>query len=73
MVGLSFDELQQEIEARIARLDEAQEEQEFLGAYGELLRTAALIAFQRAAELIDANNQRLAEQLREAGIVLEAT
>ena len=57
MVGLSFDELQQEIEARMARLDEAQEEQEFLGAYGDLLRTAAMIAFQRAAELIDANNR----------------
>ena len=68
MVGLEIDELQREIERRIAQLDEAQEEQEYLGPYGDLLRTAALIAFQRAAELIDANNRRLAEQFRAAGI-----
>jgi hypothetical protein len=68
MVGLSFDELQREIELRMSQLDEAQEEEEHLGPYGDLLRTAAVIAFQRAAELIDANNRRIAEQLKTAGI-----
>ena len=71
MVGLSYDELQREIEARVAQLDEAQEEEEHLGPYGDLLRMAAVIAFQRAAELIDANNRRIAEQLKSVGIVLE--
>lgn len=70
-VGLEVDELQREIEIRMAQLDEAQEEEEHLGPYGDLLRMAAVIAFQRAAELIDANNRRIAEQLREAGIVLK--
>jgi hypothetical protein len=70
MVGLSIDELQREIELRISQLDEAQEEEEHLGPYGDLLRTAAVIAFQRAAELIDANNRRIAEQLKRAGIEL---
>ena len=71
MVGLSMDELQLEIEQRMSRLDDAQEDQDLLGPYGDLLRTAAQIAFQRAAELIDANNRRLAKQLREAGISLK--
>jgi replication fork clamp-binding protein CrfC len=71
MVGLSYDELQREIEARVAQLDEAQEEEEHLGPYGDLLRMAAVIAFQRAAELIDTNNRRIAEQLKSVGIVLE--
>ena len=71
MIGLSYDELQREIEARVAQLDEAQEEEEHLGPYGDLLRMAAVIAFQRAAELIDANNRRIAEQLKSVGIVLE--
>jgi replication fork clamp-binding protein CrfC len=71
MVGLSYDELQREIDARVAQLDEAQEEEEHLGPYGDLLRMAAIIAFQRAAELIDANNRRIAEQLKSVGIVLE--
>jgi hypothetical protein len=72
MVGLTSDELQREIERRMAQLDEAQEEEEHLGPYGDLLRTAALIAFQRAAELIDANNRRMAQQLKAAGIDLNA-
>lgn len=71
MVGLSYDELQREIDARVAQLDEAQEEEEHLGPYGDLLRMAAIIAFQRAAELIDANNRRIADQLKSVGIVLE--
>ncbi len=70
MVGLSYDEMQLEIERRMAQLDEAQEEEEHLGPYGELLRMAAVIAFQRAAELIDANNRKIERQLREAGIQL---
>ena len=65
---MTFDELQAEIERRMDQLDEAQEEAEQLGPYGDLLRTAALIGFQRAAELIDANNRRVADQLRAAGI-----
>ena len=72
MVGLSYDELQREIERRVAQLDEAQEEEEHLGPYGDLLRMAAIIAFQRAAELIDLNNRRIAEQLKSVGIVQEA-
>jgi hypothetical protein len=68
VLGLTHDELQLEIETRIARLDEAQEDEEHLGPYGELLRMAAVIAFQRAAELIEANNQRISEQLRVLGI-----
>ncbi len=63
-IGLSAEELQEEIERRIARLDEAQEEEEHLGAYADLMRMVAVTAYQRAAELIEANNRRLAEQLR---------
>src|SRR5215217_1879487 len=66
MIGLTFDEMQAEIERRMDQLDEAQEETEHLGLYGDLLRTAALVGFQRAAELIDANNRRIADQLRSA-------
>jgi hypothetical protein len=57
------DELQVEIQRRMDALDDAQDDQEQLGPYGDLLRTAAIIAFQRAAELIDANNRRISEQL----------
>lgn len=69
-LGLSADELQAEIERRMAQLDEAQEEEEHLGPYGDLLRMAAAIAFQRAAELIEANNRRIEQQLRSAGVAL---
>jgi hypothetical protein len=69
-IGLSFEELQREIEVRMERLDEAQIEDDQLGQFGDLLRTAAVIAFQRAAELIDANNRRIEAQLRAAGIEL---
>jgi hypothetical protein len=63
MLGMTTDELQVEIQRRMDALDDAQEDQEQLGPYGDLLRTAAIIAFQRAAELIDANNRRISEQL----------
>ena len=69
-LGLSHDELQEEIARRMAALDEAQEDAEHLGPYGDLLRLAAQIAFQRAADLILANNERLAAQLAGAGITL---
>lgn len=66
-LGLTAEELQAEIDRRMAALDEAQEEAEHLGGYGDLMRMAALIAFQRAAELIEANNRRIAEQLTALG------
>ena len=69
-IGLSHEELQTEIERRMFQLDEAQEEAEHLGPYGDLLRLAAATAYQRAADLILLNNERLAAQLAAAGIVL---
>ena len=69
-VGLSYDELQAEIERRMFQLDEAQEEAEHLGPYGDLLRMVAVAAYQRAADLIALNNERIAAQLRAAGIRL---
>ena len=69
-VGLTYEELQAEIERRMFQLDEAQEEAEHLGPYGDLLRLAAATAFQRAADLIVLNNERIAAQLAEAGIRL---
>lgn len=70
-LGLTYADLQDLIEQQMTRLDEAQEEEEHLGPYGDLLRTATLIAFHRAADLIDANNKRLSEQLRSLGIGIE--
>jgi hypothetical protein len=69
-LGLSDDELQTEIARRMARMDEAQEEEEHLGPYGDLMRMVAMTAFQRAADLIALNNRRIERQLAEAGIVL---
>lgn len=69
-VGLSYEELQAEIARRMDQLDEAQEEAEHLGPYGDLLRLAALTAFQRAADLIVLNNERLAAQLAAAGVTV---
>ncbi len=69
-VGLSGEELQAEIAARMEHLDDAQEEAEHLGAYGDLMRMVALTAFQRAADLITLNNERIAAQLGRAGIDL---
>ena len=69
-LGLSHDELQREIARRMDALDQAQEEVGNLGPYGDLLRMVAAIAFQRAADLIVLNNERIAQQLAEAGITL---
>lgn len=69
-IGISADELQHQIDLRMAELDEMQEDEEHLGAYGNLLRMTALIAYQRAAELILANNERIERQLAAAGIEL---
>lgn len=71
-IGLSGAELQADISRRMARLDEAQEEEEHLGPYGDLMRMVAMIAFQRAADLIAANNRRIERQLTDAGISLDA-
>jgi hypothetical protein len=67
-LGLNEQELQEEIARRLSRLDEAQEDADQLGQYGELLRITTMIAYQRAADLITANNTRLQRQLRDAGI-----
>lgn len=72
MVGLTRTELEQEIARRMAALDELQEDSEHLGGYGDLLRLTAQIAYYRAADLIEANNQRIEEQLAAAGITLPA-
>lgn len=69
VVGLTRDELQDLIETRLAALDEAKEEEDHLGPYGDLLRLATGIAFNRAAELIVANNARLEQQLRDLGVL----
>ena len=69
-VGLSYEELQAEIERRMFQLDEAQEESEHLGAYGDLMRMVAATAFQRAADLILLNNERIGAQLAAAGVRL---
>lgn len=62
-LGLSEAELQAHIQTHMTRLDEAQDEADHVGPYGDLLRLSAQIAYQRAAELILINNERLAEQL----------
>lgn len=67
-LGFTAQELQEEIERNMARLDEAQDDADQLGQYGELMRMMALIAYQRAGELIMANNRRIERQLRDAGI-----
>jgi hypothetical protein len=66
-VGLTIDELNAEIARRMTALDDAQEDDEHLGPYGDLLRMAAQAAYYRAAELIDLNNRRIAEQLAAGG------
>lgn len=63
--GLTLTELDDLIVRRMEQLDSLQEDQENLGAFGDLLRSATQIAFHRAAELIDANNRRLSEQIAE--------
>ncbi|MDP9354032.1 MAG: hypothetical protein M3Q71_02005 [Chloroflexota bacterium] len=69
-LGLTHDELQEEIRQRMDALDQAQEDVENLGPYGDLLRLTAQIAFQRAADLITINNHRIARQLEAAGVSL---
>jgi len=65
--------MQAEIERRMFQLDEAQEEAEHLGPYGDLMRMVAVAAYQRAADLIAVNNERIADQLAAAGIALPPT
>ncbi len=67
-IGLTQEELQEEIRQRMDALDQAQEDVENLGPYGDLLRLTAQIAFQRAADLIAVNNDRIARQLEAAGL-----
>ncbi|HET7094133.1 MAG TPA: hypothetical protein VFI22_11655 [Thermomicrobiales bacterium] len=69
-IGLSFDELQAEIERRMAAMDAAQEDADDLGPFADLMRMAALTAYQRAADLIVLNNERLARDLAAAGVRL---
>lgn len=64
-IGLTLTELDDLIARRMEQLDGLQEDQENLGPFGDLLRSATQIAFHRAAELIDANNRRISEQLAE--------
>jgi len=66
--GLTHDELELLVNQRMQELDAAQEDEEHLGAFGDLLRTAAIIAYHRAAELIEANNRRISLQLSDLGI-----
>ncbi|HEU5434272.1 MAG TPA: hypothetical protein VFU81_21550 [Thermomicrobiales bacterium] len=69
-IGLSFDELQSEIERRMAAMDAAQDDADDLGPFADLMRTVALTAYQRAADLIVLNNERLARDLAAADIRL---
>ena len=68
-LGLSPEELQQEIAARLARLDALAEHAEEETTFADYDRFVAELAFQRAAELIEANNRRLAEQLTALGLI----
>jgi hypothetical protein len=69
-LGLSLTELETLITRRMTDLDDAQDDQDMLGGYADLLRTATLIAYHRSAELIEANNRRLEAQLRALGVLL---
>lgn len=68
-LGLTMSELEALIARRMTDMDDAQDDQDLLGGYADLLRTATLIAYHRAAELIEANNRRLESQLRERGLL----
>jgi hypothetical protein len=68
-LGLTPEELQEEIAARLARLDALAEHAEEETQFAEYDRFVAELAFQRAAELIEANNRRLAEQLTALGVL----
>ncbi len=69
-LGLSLSEMEALISKRMTELDDAQDDQDHLGPFADLLRTATLIAYHRAAELIDTNNRRLTEQLHRLGVDL---
>lgn len=68
-LGLTPEELQGEIAARMARLDALAEGAEEETQFAEYDRLVTLIAYQRAADLIMANNRRLAEQLGALGLL----
>lgn len=68
-LGLTPDEIQEEIAARLARLDALAEHAEEETGFAEYDRLVTLIAYQRAADLIDANNRRLAAQLAALGVL----
>ncbi len=68
-LGLTPEELQAEIAARLARLDALAEHAEEETSFAEYDRLVTLIAYQRAADLIMANNRRLAEQLAALGLL----
>ena len=70
--GLTRDELDLLVSQRMEELDAAQEDEEHLGPFGDLLRTTAIIAYHRAAELIEANNRRISQQLADLGISVGA-
>lgn len=69
-IGLSPEEIQAAIDKRMRLLADAQEEEEHLGPFSDLLRTMAQIAYQRAADLIVLNNRRIEQQLAAAGIIV---
>ena len=68
-LGLTPEELQQEIATRLARLDALAEHAEEETQFADYDRFVAELAYQRAAELIEANNRRLAEQLAALGLI----
>ena len=68
-LGLTPEELQQEIATRLARLDALAEHAEEETQFADYDRFVAELAYQRAAELIEANNGRLAEQLTALGLL----
>lgn len=68
-LGLTAGELQGEIAARLARLDALAEHAEEETQFADYDRFVAELAYQRAAELIEANNRRIAEQLVALGVL----
>jgi hypothetical protein len=68
-LGLTPEELQQEITTRLARLDALAEHAEEETQFADYDRFVAELAYQRAAELIEANNRRLVEQLTALGVL----
>ena len=68
-LGLTTEELQQEITTRLARLDALAEHAEEETQFADYDRFVAELAYQRAAELIEVNNRRLVEQLTTLGVL----